>query len=106
MGMIRKSMIVAGVASLVLGIVAGAIYYWPENVVLRRCDNAIMAQLKAPATYNRISSTGTMVDGRGLYEITYDAENSFGVPLRSHGWCSVDWPHDKVTWDEIGSAAS
>jgi len=90
-------------------IVTGAVYlssYWNGDAVLRRCDEAIQSKLKAPATFHRINYSGTMVDGRGLYEITYDAENSFGVPLRSHGWCSVDWPHDKVTWDEIGSAAS
>lgn len=104
----RDKWLVAGICASAILIATGAIYVWSYRTdpILQRCDQAIQDKLRAPATFRRISYSGQMISGRGFYEITYDAENSFGVPLRSHGWCDVDWPHDKVTWNEMVGTAS
>lgn len=64
---------------------------------LGKCDDAIKATLKAPSTYKRVDyslfSEGYPVN----YTISYDAQNSYGVPLRDSGRCTlhqdgtVDW---------------
>lgn len=64
---------------------------------LGKCDDAIKATLKAPSTYKRadysLYSEGYPVN----YTISYDAQNSYGVPLRDSGRCTlhqdgtVDW---------------
>ena len=54
-----------------------------ENPKLKACDEAIQATLKAPSTYKRIAAKGSGI----VFAISYDAENSFGVPLRSEGNC-------------------
>jgi hypothetical protein len=70
-----------------------------EDEGLIACEEAIKATLKAPATYERISAT------RGPdYFITYDAQNSFGVPLRSSGSCDASVP-SAVRWTEFPTAA-
>lgn len=65
---------------------------------LEACDLAIQARLKAPATYERISASGS----EGTFYITYDAQNAFGVPLRSFGSCEVTG--GVARWTEIGGA--
>lgn len=51
---------------------------------LKRCDEAIHNKLKAPSTYKRVAQNGM----EGLsYEIDFDAENSFGTPLRDKAHC-------------------
>jgi hypothetical protein len=99
---------VALICAVTILIVTGIVYlpsYWNGNTVLGQCDEAIQSKLKAPATFHRISYSGTMVEKHGLFEIVYDAENSFGVPLRSHGWCTVDRSANTVMWDDAGGLA-
>ncbi len=62
-----------------------------------QCDLAIQATLKAPSTYERIVVSG----GAPTFYVTYEAQNSFGVPLRSSGVCEV--AHNTAIWrqDEI-----
>ena len=77
------------VALLAVGLVA-AKYYDPDPAVVRLCDEAIKGGLKAPATYKRISySQGDVNEDTVLY-VTYDAQNSFGVPLRQEAGCYMD----------------
>lgn len=67
-----------------LALVIAAFYYW-SGADLRACDEKIKETLKAPSTYNRVSSSGTA----GIYTVSYDAANSFGAPIRSEGICTV-----------------
>ncbi len=61
---------------------------------LGACEDAIKEHLKAPATYERIDYT----DYRQSLRITYEAQNSFGVPLRSSGYCRIDEVTGTATW--------
>ena len=60
-----------------------------SNPALKACDTAIKKTLRAPSTYKRVSSTGYSVDAVTTISIEYDADNSFGVPLRGKGLCTV-----------------
>lgn len=72
-------------------------YFSPVQKRLRLCDQAIRADLKAPATYDRVS--GSLDYGQAtIFSITYDAENSFGVPIRSSAKCSVSLDGASATW--------
>lgn len=72
-------------------------YFSPIQQRLRLCDEAIMADLKAPSTYERVS--GSVDYGQQtMFSITYDAENSFGVPIRSDAKCSVSTDGNSATW--------
>lgn len=73
--------------------------HWEAWTDLRRCDAAIQAQLKAPSTYKRISPTWW--DANYVSKIEYDAENSFGVPLRAHGICITG--KSSASWIEVTS---
>jgi hypothetical protein len=86
------------VAGIVLAL--GALFVWsrlpaPEPPGLLQCDQAIMATLKAPATYKRVSALGSDTP----WIIEYDAENSFGVPLRGKGICRVS--SDGAEWTDM-----
>lgn len=66
-----------------------------EDPNLTRCDEAIKARLKAPASFKRVSADGS----GGFWTIQYDAVNSFNAPLRGRGHCFVtgakaDWIED------------
>lgn len=75
----------------------GLFYYSPVQKRLRLCDQAIRADLKAPATYDRVS--GSQDYGQTtMFSITYDAENSFGVPIRSSARCSISLDGASATW--------
>jgi hypothetical protein len=67
----------------------------------RLCDEAIKATLKAPATYRRVmdNDLDSFSIGETSFIITYDAQNSFGVPLRGKGSCMID-ASGKATWVE------
>ncbi|HKT85611.1 MAG TPA: hypothetical protein VJQ77_05945 [Novosphingobium sp.] len=71
-------------------------WYW-ANRPPAACRMAIEAKLKAPSTYKTVS-----VDGSGaFYDIEYDAENAFGVPMRGKGFCTVN-DDGTATWVELG----
>lgn len=98
----------AAVIAVVLALAAifGGIIYaggQPLRNDLRLCDEAIMATLKAPATYRRIEAPTFR---RTSYRIVYDAENSFGVPLRSTGYCSIHENGGRADWIELPEAQS
>lgn len=90
-----KIWLALGFAGLLIG---GLIFLIVRDPGLSLCDEAIKAQLKAPSTYERISASGP----RGSYRIEYDAANSFGVPLRGQGYCTVKDGH--ATWLDLTDA--
>lgn len=93
---------IVGVGALTAAIIVGAlswIYLSPLAFDLRKCDDAIRERLKAPATYKRIDASGTHSTS-GTYSLTYEAENSFGVPLQGKGLCFIDRTGQQVSWLE------
>jgi hypothetical protein len=86
--------IIVGSALLFLGVGVGV--WYASGSKLRTCEEAIAKTLKAPSTYRRVNADGAM----GSYNIEYDAENSFGVPLRGKGLCTVD-DSGAATWLEL-----
>lgn len=89
-------------------IMAGGLFVlasWPLWSDLNLCDAAIMAKLKAPATYRRINAPDGYSASNFTYRITYDAENSFGVPLRSAGYCTVNSRRTAADWAEMPGAS-
>lgn len=84
-----------------LAVIFGGIFYaagQPLRNDLRLCDEAIMKTLKAPTTYKRVPTSETK---GSIYRLQYDAENSFGVPLRGEGYCSVAEGADRADWSEL-----
>lgn len=73
----------------------------PERAGYQMCDEAIMATLKAPATYRRIDGPDTFATGDDMFRITYDAQNSFGVPLRSKGFCTITDDGKSADWVQL-----
>tara|TARA_B100000678_G_scaffold273455_1_gene263804 strand:+ start:1297 stop:1611 length:315 start_codon:yes stop_codon:yes gene_type:complete len=75
-------------AVIVVGCVAiGCFPFVMDSLRLTKCDDAIRATLEAPSTYRRISYYG---DGPERYRVTYEASNSFGVPIENSGECNLD----------------
>jgi hypothetical protein len=64
---------------------------------LAKCDDALKVQLKAPSTYRRISVAEEYQAEKPRYTITYDAENTFGAPLRSQGLCYLSTDRKTVS---------
>lgn len=91
---------IVGVLSIGAAIFGGI--GWFANAPLRDdlalCDDAIKTTLKAPATYVRVEAPS---DRRSSYRIVYDAQNSFGAPLRSNGFCTIDSDGTSATWVEL-----
>lgn len=74
---------------------------YSDLLKLRACDSAIKAELKAPATYNRVSPLFLEVlSGQSVDMIEYDAANSFGTPIRGKGYCVANEANDGATWLE------
>lgn len=88
---------IGAIGALFLGI--GWLAGMDQRRDLALCEDAIKAQLKAPATYQRVEFSGVL---KPDYRITYDAQNSFGVPLRGSGYCTVDAKGVSAKWLELG----
>lgn len=73
-----------------------AIMILPGRMHLSECEDAIKAQLKAPSTYERVDYQ----QAGPLLMIQYDAQNSFGVPLRGSGVCNTSG--STVEWRDAG----
>lgn len=86
---------IAIVAALAAALI-GMFYFSPEQRALRACEDVLKDKLKAPATYHRVDYLSSS-DGRSV-SITYDAENSFGAPIRGVYFCSLD-ANFRVTTD-------
>ncbi len=72
---------------------------YPRYRALAICDEAVQAELKAPATYVRVKPSYWDADvGAGSIPMTYDAQNSFGVPVRGSGRCSLSYDRNSATW--------
>lgn len=72
---------------------------YPRYRALAICDEAIQAELKAPATYVRVKPSFWEADvGVGSIPMSYDAQNSFGVPVRSSGRCLLSYDRSSATW--------
>ena len=100
---LRDKLLVAGV--VICGLAAWGGFYWfsAEQRGMRDCDRAIQKTLRAPATYNRIA--GELDAGSDyMFSITYDAENGFGVPVRSTGTCRV-YDNGFAIFDEMTQLA-
>lgn len=71
-----------------------------DSADLAKCDDAIKATLKAPASYHRVSTDG--VSG-AFWTIEYDAVNLYNAPIRAKGTCYIDG--DKVQWLELSRSS-
>jgi hypothetical protein len=69
------------------------------------CERSIKAGLKAPSTYKRISADGVTMDDTKPPEywvrIEYDADNSFGVPLRDTEICKYSIVNGQIGTNQI-----
>lgn len=79
----------AMVTCLLFGSLASCSAFDPQEV--KDCQARLIASLKAPSTYKRISLANEIVTYEGpalrKVEIIYDAQNSYGVPLRQTRTC-------------------
>ena len=57
-----------------------------DSGYLKRCEQMLQSELRAPSTYKRISA---IEESTGIW-LTYEAQNSLGVTLRSTASCSPD----------------
>lgn len=99
--------------ALALTMIVPAGWWYGNYKVLAQCDEGAKQYLKAPATYRRIAPVASLdalprASTRGdtfTVEITYDAQNSFGVPIRSTGTCRVSndlsWAGWELSKDDI-----
>jgi hypothetical protein len=97
----RDSWLVVGVIATIAALVGGA--YWlsgaKEREGWRLCEDAIKATLKAPSTYRRVEDRpDSFPIGDKMFHITYEAQNSFGVPIRSHGSCTINADRSGAEW--------
>lgn len=67
-----------------------------SDKTVESCGDAIKRTLKAPATYKLVSAKGIGPKPYSYLEIEYDADNSFGVPLRAKGNCLISSPGHAV----------
>lgn len=82
---------IAIAAPVVLGAALVAMFYFSsEERAYRACEDLLKADLKAPSTYAMVDYTSYAYDNTASVTITYDAENSFGVPIRGTYHCSLD----------------
>lgn len=73
--------------ALLLGLaVAGYYLFSPSERAKRLCDDAIRAEIRTPASYDRIDAFVS----DGYVSITYDAQNGYGAVVRGRGRCSLD----------------
>ena len=56
---------------------------------LAECDEAIKAQLVTPSTYDRVEAIAEPGGNIMKYIVSFDAENSFGAPLRGQALCYI-----------------
>ena len=61
-----------------------------------KCDDAIKAKLRSPATYQRVSLEGGASDY--AISIEYDAANAYGTPIRGKGTCYLE--NGRARWVE------
>lgn len=101
---VRKYDVTIAISLLSLLFIAPCLYAgWLWHSDISSCDTSIQYKLKAPSTYRRISSK---YQGSGEYQIAYDAENSFGVPLRGRGICTIDRATGMATFDEMSDGGA
>lgn len=84
----RKWYPFAAIVIIVSAILIGPFVYFNAEYLNDKsmCDIAIKSTLKAPSTYKSISYKNIA----GYYDVEYDAENSFGVPIRGRGLCTIE----------------
>lgn len=89
-----------GVVAVAVGALAWMNYSSGLPRDLRTCDEIIKTRLMAPSTYRRIDS-GSFYSEQGVYLITYEAVNAFGVPLRSKGLCGLNGDRSSGKWTKL-----
>lgn len=81
---------VAGLVVLAAVAAIGIYQVMPSTRATRLCEQLIMDDLVAPATYRRVSSEVTKLDDRYSVDIEFDAENAMGAPIRNGAFCTVN----------------
>lgn len=76
----------AWIVAIALGI--GVMLVYPNVRALWACDRVIQSELKAPSTYRRLSPSWYEISDPP-FVVEYEAENSFGVPLRQTTTCDA-----------------
>lgn len=88
---------VVGICAL-FAIVLVPAYLYPRYRTLARCDAAVQSRLKAPATYVRITPTIWTLESGSTIAMSYDAKNSFGMPIRGYGSCLLNYDGTSADW--------
>lgn len=100
MSIARLAMVFGGAAFL-----AGCSALEPTYV--KRCEEELVRDLKAPSTYKRISLTNLPIsDATTKYQsvsIEYDAQNSYGALIRGHRTCVYPLDGTDVREDLVGN---
>ncbi len=76
-----------------------------------KCKNKVLNRLKSPSTtvFGEYQKTkrkkekfhdGSEYDFERFY-FDADAQNSFGVPLRSHWECTINYKNNKIDWVSV-----
>lgn len=65
-------------------------WYFNERAI-QLCEERIKAEIRSPSSYQRIK-----VDGSGVFDIEFDAANSFGTPIRGSASCVAQYGEVKV----------
>lgn len=94
----------AGACIVVVGGYIAINWASPLQRDLRLCDAEITSRLKSPTTYRRLDSPQYYMEGTHSYELSYEAENSFGVVIQSHGLCIASPDLGSARWLDKGSA--
>ena len=83
---VSRSLIASAIASFAL--VGGALAYVHREPVVA-CEDLIKARILSPGSYERVSVNRPYApSGTVEVEITFDAENAFGTPLREEWSCT------------------
>ena len=63
------------------------------NAAVEGCEDAILASLRAPSTYDRVDASSVPQPNAALphylVSVKYDAQNGFGAMIRSTTYCEV-----------------
>lgn len=80
---------------MVISLTAGC-----DKPEIKGCERALISSLVAPSTYKRIEATSTRQNQNPPtfveVNITYDAKNPMGVPIRGHERCLYPLKNGKI----------
>lgn len=70
--------------------------YMEEYKLFADCELGLKSLLKSPASYQLVKKHTNIGFNRGIVNLTYDAENSFGAKLRGEFACTFKRDKDAV----------